>query len=326
VTQRCSTTCCLLLLAVIGCKGADDPVSRSPEAELSRARELLQACDLGPRFQEGIAALRALPEAEGVGKDAAMDAFLLRAEALTDLFIAARATGDPELAETLEAVTDWELKGDLSRPRNIQILAQEIQETFELVHRELGDNDPRRARAEAMARLLRDVQAVVFVRKDRLIQTLAELDTAFGGRYAHLAAAVRIGELVRPGPRTWRDHVLSTLALPCPGAVGGLMAALCVPDPEAETPGPCLLEGVVHEARRREAAGEALRTRCKDLPAADGEPAPQAAIRAWYRVQLETLRTADAPFAAWIRVHHLDAWEAGLDDALAPALALTQSD
>ncbi|MFH1530913.1 MAG: hypothetical protein ABIK09_09300 [Pseudomonadota bacterium] len=319
-----STTTCLLLLTLVGCKGGDDAPPRTPEAELSRARELLDPYDFGPRFQEGIAALRALPKAEGVAKDVAMDAFLLQAEALTDLFLAARATGEPLLAETLEAVTDWELEGGLDRPRNLQILAQEIQEIFDLVHRELGDDDPRAVRAALMSGLLRDVQAVVFVKKDRLLKTLVELETALDGRYAHRAAMVRLGELLRPGPRNWRGHVLTTLGFPCPRGAAGLMAVLCLPDPDAEIMGQCLMEGVVHDTGRRGAAGRILQARCGELDAVGGDP--RAGIRGWYGAQLAVIQASDAPLAVWVRAFRLEAWTAGLDAALAPAFALTQPD
>lgn len=325
--KRClAVSLCLVALVASGCKGGSDEIAApSPASELARARSLIHPYDFGDRFQRGISLLRSLPKAEGVGKDVAMDALLLSAEALTDLFLAARATGDPELAESLKAATNWDLEGDLSIPKNLQILVQEIQETFDLVHRELGDDDPRGARAARMAGFLRDVQAVVFVKKDRLIQTLAALDTAVGVQGSHRAALVRLGEIFRPGPRTWRDHVLTTLGFPCPRAASGLMMVLCLPDPNAEVRGQCLMEGVAHNAERRAAAGGILGTRCDDLEAGT-EGTPQAAVRAWYQAQIETIKATDAPLASWLREHIVDQWETGLDAALAPAFALTQSD
>jgi len=316
-----------LLLSLAGCKDRGEAaVPPAAADELARARELLSTYDFGDRFREGCALLEALPKLDGVGKDIAMDAFLLRAEALTDLFIAARATGDVALAETLEAVTDWELKGDLNRPRNFQILSQEIQEIFLLVHRELGDDDPRGERAAAMAEFVHDLQCLVFVKRDRLIATLARLEAAADGPDASRAAAVALGELLRSAPRTWRDHVLATLGVPCPGAVGGLMTALCIPDPDGEVRGQCLLDGVEHSAGRRVAAAAALMARCDALGDVEGEGQPMTGIRAWYAARLATLQAADAPLAAWLREHYLEAWTAGLDAALAPALALLQSD
>ena len=324
VTGLRAATICFLVLALVACRGGEPAPPESPNDALSRARALLHPYDFGERFREGIAALRAIPTVDGVDKGVAMDAFLLRAEALTDLLLAARATGDPGLAETLEAATGWELEGDLSRPRNLQILAQDIQETFELVQRELGEADPRGARAARMAGFLRDIQAVVFVRKDRLIQTLADLETVFEGRYASRSALVRLGEVFRPGPRIWRDHVLITLGFPCPQAVSGLMAALCLLDPKAEIAGQCLLGEAKHDAGRRQAAGAILKARCGDLVGAGGDV--QAGIRGWYVTQTETLRTADDPLAAWVRETRLETWAAGLDAVLMPAFALTQSD
>ncbi len=314
----------LLLLALAGCKGEDAAVPATPEAELSRAEALIHPYDFGPRFKEGIATLRALPRTKGVPKDVAMDAFLLQAEALTDLFLVARATGDEGLAETLEAVTGWELEGDLSRPRNLQILVQEIQEIFDLVRREVGDADPRGARAAQMSLFLQDVQAVVFVKKDRLLATLGTLDTALDGRYAPRAAMVRLGEILRPGTRTWRDHVLTTLGFPCPDASPGLMGVLCIPDPAAEMPGQCLMTNVVHDAKRRSAAGNVLKRRCSALDPDGGDP--WVGITGWYAAQLSVLEGSDAPLGVWVKEHQLSAWTAALDATLAPAFALTQPD
>ncbi len=318
------TTTCVLLLALTGCKGDDAPATPTPAAELARAEGLVHPYDFGPRFTEGIALLRAIPKMDGVAKDVAMDAFLLQAEALTDLFLAARATGDPGLAETLETVTDWELKGDLTRPRNLQILAQEIQEIYDLVQREVGDADPRGARAALMSGFLRDVQAVVFVKKDQLLRTLLKLDVALEGRYAYRAAAIRAGELLRPGPRTWRDHVIVSIGFPCPAAASGLMAVLCIPDPEAEIRGQCLMGEVEHSSERRGAAGNVMKLKCADLDADGGDP--RTGVKGWYSKQLETLRTSDAWLAVWLEEQYLEGWTAGLDAALAPAFALTQSD
>ncbi len=318
------TTICVLLIALAGCKGDDPPATPTPAAELARAQALIHPYDFGPRFTEGIALLRALPKLEGVPKDVAMDAFLLQAEALTDLFLAARATGDPALAEILEGVTDWELKGDLTRPRNLQILAQEIQEIFDLVHREVGDADPRGARAALMSGFLRDIQALVFVKKDQLMRTLLKLDLALEGRYAYRATVVRAGELFRPGPRTWRDHALVSMGFPCPAAASGLMATLCIPDPEAEIQGQCLMGEVDHPSERRAAAGNVLKLKCAGLDPEGGDP--RTGIKGWYLGQITTLQASDAPLAIWLEEHYLEAWTAGLDAALAPAFALTQSD
>lgn len=318
------TTISVLILSLAGCKGDADEAPEGPAAALSRAEALIHPYDFGPRFEEGIAALRALPKTKGVPKDVAMDAFLLQAEALTDLFLAARATGDADLAETLEAVTDWELKGGLERPRNLQILAQEIQEIFDLVHREVGDADPRGARAAQMSVFLRDVQAVVFVKKDRLLKTLDTLDTALDGRYAHRAALVRVGELFRPGPRSWRDHVLTSMGFPCRAAASALMGVLCIPDPDAEVRGQCLMTNVVHDGQRRGAAGNILRAKCGQLDADGGDP--RVGITAWYATQLSVLQASETPLALWLKAHHLEAWTTGLDAALAPVFALTQSD
>lgn len=316
-----------LLMSLAGCKDrGETPATPTPAEELARARELLSTYDFGDRFREGCAILEALPKEKGADKDIAMDAFLLRAEVLLDLFVAARVTGDATLAETLEVVTGWELEGDLSRPRNFQILAQETQEIFALVHRELGDGDPRGARAAAMAGFAHDLQALIFVKREQLIATLERLEAAPDGPDASRAAAVALGELLRPASRSWRDHVLSTLGIPCPAAVGGLMAALCVPDPEGEVRGQCLLEGVKHPAGRRVAAAAALMEHCDALGDVAAEGQPMAGIRAWYVSRLATLQAADAPLAAWLREHRLETWTAGLDAALAPAFALLQSD
>ena len=175
-----------------------------------------------------------------------------------------------------------------------------------------------------MAGFLRDVQAVVFVRKDRLLKTLANLDIALEGRYAHRAAMVRLGEIFRPGPRNWRDHVLTTMGFPCPQAAAGLMAVLCLPDPAAEIRGQCLMEDVTHDAGRRGAAGNVLRARCGDLSGANGDA--RAGIKSWYEVQMDAIGASDTPLAVWLQKNHMEAWAAGLDAALAPAFALTQSD
>ena len=316
-----------LLLSLAGCKDRGEAaVPPAAADELARARELLSTYDFGDRFREGCALLEALPKIDRVGKDIAMDAFLLRAEVLTDLFILARATGDKALAETLEAVTDWELEGDISRPRNFQILSQEIHELFVLVHRELGDDDPRGARAAAMAVFVHDLQALVFVKRDSLIATMARLEAAPDGPDASRAAAVALGELLRPASRTWRDHVLGSLGIPCPKAVGGLMTALCIPDPDGEIRGQCLLEGVEHSADRRAAAAAALVARCDALGDVKDGGQPMAGIRAWYAARLAILQAADVPLAAWLREHRVEAWTAGLEAALAPAFALLQSD
>ena len=177
-----------------------------------------------------------------------------------------------------------------------------------------------------MAEFVHDLQALVFVKRDRLIATMARLEAATDGPDASRSAAVALGELLRSAPRTWRDHVLATLAFPCPGAVGGLMTALCVPDPDAEVRGQCLLEDVEHSASRRVAAAAALVARCDALGDVAGEGQPMAGIRAWYAARLATLQAADVPLAAWLREHRVEAWTAGLDAALAPAFALLQSD
>ncbi|MBM4371186.1 MAG: hypothetical protein FJ098_06005 [Deltaproteobacteria bacterium] len=322
----------LLAMALLSasCREAPSPApveapGGAPAEMLDQARELLAAYDFGPRFREALGLLEEIPQRQGVEHGVALDAFLLRAEALTDLLLAAWVTGDDALAETLEAITSWNLEGALlSTPRNFQILVQEVQELFQLAAREAPAEDPRRARAELMDAFLASLQALVFVKRDVLARDLRRLEEELGGRYADQAAAVLAGELFRPGTRSWRDHVVGTLGLVCPRAVGGLVNALCVPDPASEVKGQCRLDVTSFSEERRAAAGRVLRARCDGL-AAEGEGPPLAAIRGVYAARLERLRVSPSPLAAWLRGRCLEAWTAGLDAALAPAFALAEA-
>ncbi len=218
----------ITLASSFGC-AKDDPPGAADL--LAKARQQLTQADFGQEFDRCLAILATLPD-QTDDKATVMGARLTRARALLELMLAAQLTGSQELTEQLKTALGLQLDGDLTHPRNYQILAQALLEEFRLVARESGSSPEAQRQAEALALYTMGLQGILFRSKADYFKGRDAVAAFPELAYLDNLSAVRdlIAETLDrdQGPEAnWQNVVLTVIGRVCPTQAARYIARLC---------------------------------------------------------------------------------------------------
>jgi hypothetical protein len=277
----------ILLGALAGCKG-EEPVALS--ALLEKEKNPARGTDFGEGFDRSLAVLDELASqkqdpAVGTG------AILARARAHLDLLVAALLTEDPALYEKLKARLSWRLERPLTDPRNFQLLAQDLLESFRLVGREAAASPDARKSAEALALFSDGIQGILFRNKSRYFQGRDAVAAFPELRYLDDLMAVR--DLVHESLRrdgapagNWQNITLTVVGRVCPPVAARYLAQLCSTPAALADPAKddyCTTDFAVFPEAMRKEAGKQLEAQCH------GGGGGEDAVKAYYTAAFDRL-------------------------------------
>lgn len=270
----------LLLILLCGC-AKEEPKSFS--ALLEEQRKALVGTDYGEGFDRSMAVLDELAT-QKQDPEVGIAAILLRSQAHLDLMIGALLTEEPALYEKLKSRLSWRLERSLTDPRNFQLLAQDLLESFRMVARESADKPEVRRTAEALALFADGMQGILFRNKIRYFEGCAAVAALPQLRYLHDLMAVRdlvheCASRVGAPAGNWQNIALTVVARVCSGAATRYLADLCSTPAALADPAKddyCTTDfGVLPESMRK-MAGQRLGAECRAPGTADGNASGKA--------------------------------------------------
>lgn len=254
---------------------------------LASARQQLARADFGPDFDKNLAILATLPDQTN-DRAVVMGARLTRAQALLDLLLAAQLSEEAELTEQLKIALGVQLDGELTHPRNYQIVSQTLLEEFRLVARESSDSPEMQRQAQALALYAMGLQGILFRAKAdyfkgrdavAAIPELAYLDHLSAVRDLIFETLDRTG-----GPEeNWQNVTLTVIGRVCPVHAARYVARLCTAiDLTTESEEYCHTDFRKIPVGRQERGRGFLEHACVAPPGDDQAPVGLAAIKAYY--------------------------------------------
>jgi len=286
-----------------GCSKEQPP---GAEEVLARTRGQLARADFGSEFEKNLAILATLPE-QTDDKSVVFGARLTRARALLDLALAAQLTGSEERTEQLKIALGLQLDGELTHPRNYQIVAQTLLEEFRLIARETAGSPEVSAQAEALALYCMGLQGILFRAKAdyfkgrdavAAIPELAYLDRLAAARDLIVETLDRTD-----GPdANWQNVVLTVVGRVCPRAAAQYIMRVCTAtDLSVSSEEYCYPDFRKIPAGRQAQGRGFLAHTCFPSEKEDGALLGLAAIKAYYDPAFESLLADDSALRPTLR-------------------------
>ncbi|MBM4353670.1 MAG: hypothetical protein FJ109_07705 [Deltaproteobacteria bacterium] len=257
----------VLLTGILGCRKEEPrPFARL----LDEQRKALVATDYGEAFDQSMAVVDELAT-QKQDVNVGVEAILLRSRVHLDLLVAALLTDDPALYEKLKLRLSWRLERPLTDPRNLQLLAQDLLETFRLVVRESKDRAEVRGQAQALALFADGIQGILFRNKSRYFEGRTAVAALPELRYLDDLMCVRdlTHECLRRNGApagNWQYITLTVVGRVCPDAAAKYLDRLCstpaaLADPARDEY--CTTDFEVLPIEMRKDAGKFLQGACR---------------------------------------------------------------
>lgn len=304
----------LIVSAVFFCtaglaSGCRKPAKKSEHQVVEEALERLARVGFTAEFEQSLAVVQAVIE-QTEDRRLAFRAILERTRALLDLLVVAIATGDEQHFQRLHSMLSMQLDGDPMAPRNFQLVAQSLLESFRVLEREAGSFPEVHDQAAAMAEFCVGLQGILFREKQGYFRGRDSVARHAELRYLDDFSAVRdlIHEtLIRTdGPqKNWQNVILTVVGRVCPNPAAAYVSTVCQAESPLMAEEFCLTDFTEMSESRRKSGLAILTAGCKVQHEAGTSLTGLAAVRAFYDTSFDQLKTDE----------HL---RAGLHDTLAP--------
>ncbi len=289
----------LVLYVISGCR-TEEPVSLRTLLEKEGVPS--KGTDFGEGFDRSMAVLDELASQK---QDVAVgiEAIFNRARAHLDLFIAALLSEDAALYEKLKTRMSWRLERPMTDPRNFQLLAQELLETFRLVARESAAPEEVRKASEALALYADGLQSILFRNKSRYFEGREAV--AKFPELAYLDDLMAVRDLVHECNRrqeapagNWQNITLTVVGRVCQQPAARYLSQLCstpaaLADPSKDDY--CTTDFSVFPEAMRKEAGKFLSAECS------AQTAGFEAVTAYYDGAFKRLEQASQSLPVPVR-------------------------